>query len=212
MFTASRIVLHSAVFILLLLFTSGSSLAPEGQAEQRAGRVLQARTAPPPARRSEGVVKAAAAAPSKKTGAPFKKVKIQSVSKQVSKPVLRARSPPQSPPSPPPPPPIPEISPRFEINDLDKRPQSDHYRVWWLYIRLVFVVRQACSALTRACPVILSPELCVCTQVLLILAWKRLYELPLYELDSYFQLAGIHGAPYVAYNNTLGAQQNTGCG
>ena len=129
--TLSRKFVATALVTLVFLCCNVGSLAAEELADEpRGGRTLQARTPPPPTHRSGGVVKATATAgTSKKTGTQFKKVRVQSVSKPgLSKPVLRLRPPP---PAPPPPalPPIPEISPRFEINDLDKRPESDPYRV-----------------------------------------------------------------------------------
>ncbi len=42
-------------------------------------------------------------------------------------------------------------------------------------------------------------------QSLLLLAWKRLQDTDPSDPESNYQLSGIHGAPYVAFNGSYGA-------
>lgn len=42
-------------------------------------------------------------------------------------------------------------------------------------------------------------------QILLLLAWRDLYNQPSSSLLSWFQVAGIHGMPYVSYNGSFAA-------
>jgi tyrosinase len=48
------------------------------------------------------------------------------------------------------------------------------------------------------------------TQILLILAWRMMYDKSPYDPECYYQIAGIHGAPYTGYNNTDGGSNGGG--